>query len=386
MSLLVTDGILRMALAATRSVGSRNVFVGVGAKTGFTSAGFSRYCRDRWVYPDPARYPDLFLEALVNRIKKKQYQVLFTMDDAILRIAIEKREILSQFIHLPLPPKESYLIARDKGLTARLALETGIDTPKTELPGSLDDVPKLARKFTYPIVIKPRLSSGSRGIRIVHNEAELIPMYEQIHEIYPLPALQEYIPLGNRYGVGLLYDRSGKLRATFAYEEIHHFPYPIGPSSAVESVWMPELVERSIAVMNQLPWYGVAEVEFMTDPRDGIPKLMEINPRFWGSLQGAIQSGVDFPWLLYQTAIGKQIDDVFTYKIGEKCRNLLPGEILHYLTNPNRRFMDPPLWASSSIVKDDILSWSDPLPTVGFTLSVARHLFDRQLWTQLFKR
>jgi predicted ATP-grasp superfamily ATP-dependent carboligase len=385
-SLLITDGMLRMALSAARSVGSHNVHVGVGEKTRFTAAMFSKYCKDRWVYPDPIHSPDLFMESLINRIESKNYQVLFTMDEVMLRIAMERREQLSQFIHLPMPPTESYLIARDKGLSARLALEAGVDAPKTEFPVSLDEVPKFALNLKYPVVIKPRMSSGSRGIRIVHNEVELITVYEEIHQTFALPILQEYIPLGKRYGVGVMYDSSGKLRVTYAEEKIHHFPYPIGPSCAVESIWMPELVERSIAVMSKLPWYGVAEVEFMTDPRDGIPKFMEINPRFWGSVQGAIQSGVDFPWLLYQTAIGKKIDDVFTYKVGEKCRNLLPGELLHFLTNPKRWSMDPPLWAGPSIVKDDILSWSDPMATIGFSLSVARHMFDRQLWINLFKR
>ncbi|TVY07706.1 carboxylate--amine ligase [Paenibacillus cremeus] len=386
MSLLVTDGMLRMALAAARSVGRHGIYVGVGEKTGFTSSAFSKYCKDRWVYPSPSAEPDCYYEQLVKRIEEKNYRVLFPMDDITMGIAIERREDLGRFIHLPIPPTESYRIARDKGLSASLALEAGVDAPKTEFPQSLEDVPTLAKKLKYPLVIKPRMSSGSRGIRIVQDESELIAVYSEIHQTYALPVLQEYIPLGKRYGVGLLYDSVGKLRAAYAQEEVRHFPYPIGPSSAVESIWMPDLVERAVTVMSKLPWYGVAEIEFMTDPRDGIPKFMEINPRFWNSLQLAIQSGADFPWLLYQTATGQKIDDVFEYKVGEKCRNLLPGELLHFATNSNRWSMDPPLWAGPSTIKDDIVSWSDPMPTLGFTLSCARHIFDRQLWHKLIRR
>ena len=39
-------------------------------------------------------------------------------------------------------------------------------------------------------------------------------------------------------------------------------------------------------------------VEFKLDARDGVAKLMEINGRFWGSLQLAVDAGVDFPAIL----------------------------------------------------------------------------------------
>ncbi|WP_248927312.1 ATP-grasp domain-containing protein [Paenibacillus hamazuiensis] len=386
MSLLITDGMLRMALAAARSVGRRGVFVGVGEKTRFTSSAFSKYCKDRWVYPDPAEHPDLYYDSLLRQIELGKYRVMFPLDEVTLGVAYRKRSELGELLHLPLPPAESFRIAQDKGLSARLALEAGVDAPKTEFPGNLDEVPHLARKLNYPLVIKPRISSGSRGIRIVRDEAELVSTYGEIHRMYPYPVLQEYIPLGTRYGVGILYDGSGKLRAAYAHKEVHHFPYPMGPSSAVESVWMPELIERTKAIMDKLPWYGVAQLDFMTDPRDGIPKFMEINPRFWNSLQLSVQAGVDFPWLLYQLAVGNPIEDVFDYKIGQICRNLLPGELLHFVQNPDRLSMDPPLWAGPSKVKDDILSWSDPMPAFGFALACGANLFNRKLWNKLLKR
>ena len=44
-------------------------------------------------------------------------------------------------------------------------------------------------------------------------------------------------------------------------------------------------------------------IEFRIDSRDGVPKIMEVNPRFWGSLQLSILSGVDFPYLLYKALL-----------------------------------------------------------------------------------
>jgi predicted ATP-grasp superfamily ATP-dependent carboligase len=64
----------------------------------------------------------------------------------------------------------------------------------------------------------------------------------------------------------------------------------------------------------------VAEVEFKIDSRDSVPKLMEINARCWGSMNLAIESGMDVPYLLYLLATGKPIHQSFNYKIGVKYR------------------------------------------------------------------
>ena len=77
-----------------------------------------------------------------------------------------------------------------------------------------------------------------------------------------------------------------------------------------------------LKLLKKLNWYGVAMVEFKADIRDNIPKLMEVNPRFWGSLPLAIYSGVDFPWLLAKMAINGDIEPITSYKKGVKLRFL----------------------------------------------------------------
>ena len=67
-------------------------------------------------------------------------------------------------------------------------------------------------------------------------------------------------------------------------------------------------------------WQGVAMVEFKRDAKTGTPYLMEINGRFWGSLQLAVDAGVDFPALVVAAALGHQPLPVLQYRIGVRSR------------------------------------------------------------------
>jgi predicted ATP-grasp superfamily ATP-dependent carboligase len=126
-------------------------------------------------------------------------------------------------------------------------------------------------------------------------------------------------------------------------------------------------------------------VEFKVDPRDNEPKLMELNPRFWGSLALAIHAGVDFPYLLYRMAMGEEFEPIVEYEVGVRCRWLLPGDILHFLHNPDRFRLEPSFFRFRG-THDDILSREDPLPIVGLFLTLFSLLWDKDLRRFLKRR
>jgi hypothetical protein len=57
---------------------------------------------------------------------------------------------------------------------------------------------------------------------------------------------------------------------------------------------------------------------------------MEVNGRFWGSLQLAIDAGIDFPWLACELALGREVGGVPAYRTGVRSRWLL-GDLDHLL-------------------------------------------------------
>lgn len=387
MTVFITDGLLRKSLSATRSLGDQKVSVTVGEKTRWTPSGFSSFCHHVVTYPDPVRDKKAFARWIVNYLKKNQYQLVLPMDDAIMDIFINMKDELANLTQVILPPKESYSIARNKLKTAMLAKKKEIPSPESYSVSSMDDIEEIVNQISYPAVIKPKESSGSRGIKIVHNEEECLASYKAIHQYYDYPFIQEYIPPGPRYDVCLLFNNQGELRAQFVQKELRHYPIDIGPSTLQESVDYPELIELSLRLMSHIPWAGVVELEFMIDSRDNQPKLMEINPRFWNSLECAHQSGVNFPHMLYEIATKGDVAPVRDYATGIKCSNILIGELLHFITNKERGRLDPPFLAGKRFgVTDDILSKKDFMPIFGFLLASLRYAFNFDMWKLLLKR
>jgi predicted ATP-grasp superfamily ATP-dependent carboligase len=70
-------------------------------------------------------------------------------------------------------------------------------------------------------------------------------------------------------------------------------------STFVEAAHYPMLREIAIKLLSSLDYYGICEVEFKHDERDNIPKLLEVNARFWGWHTFARRCGANYPYMLY---------------------------------------------------------------------------------------
>lgn len=386
-TVLLTNGQQRKTLAVVRSLGIRNIKVIVAEETRFNPSAFSKYCCKSLVSPSAKKNPNEYYNWLCEVLIEYKCDVMFPMDDDVFEIVMKNERELLKICSIVLPTMQNYLRASDKSNATKLAREVGVPCPQTLHPKKLCDLLSLIEPMKFPLVIKPRVSSGSRGIRIVNNREEFIKVYLEIHDIYEFPIIQEYIGIGDRYDVCLLFDNDNKLKAQFVQREIRHFPIDIGPSTMQESVEAPVVLEYALRIMKNLPWKGIVELEFIVDAKDNKFKFMEINPRFWGSLQMAITAGVDFPWMLYNLSGEGKIDATFKYKSGLMCSWLLPGDILHFIANKDRKKMNPPFLAGKKYgAHDDIISTKDPLPVPGFILACFRYLFDKNMWKLIFKR
>jgi predicted ATP-grasp superfamily ATP-dependent carboligase len=381
---LVTDGHWRKTLAVVRSLGRRGISVAVGERTFLNTSFFSKYCSRRIVYPSPRRNPDQFIEFILKEIRKNHYECLFPMEEETLLLVAQHREEISRHTYLLIPDLDKIEFVRDKGNLIRFAGSHGIPIPKTIY--SLENPePDMVQG---PAVIKPRISSGSFGIAYVKKREDLIPLYQNVHARYPFPLIQEWIPDGGgTFGFSALFDEASNVKAAFVHKKQRMYPVQGGPSTLREGVEHPQIMEWGVSLLKSLNWVGVAMIEFKVDPRDGTPKLMEVNPRFWGSLHLAIVSGVDFPYLMLKMARGEAFDPVLHYPLGKRCRWLLFGDILHFLTNPHRFRLRPSFFHFfETDTFYDIISQKDPLPVLGAMATFFTFLYDPEMKRFLERR
>jgi predicted ATP-grasp superfamily ATP-dependent carboligase len=383
---LVTDGHWRKTLAAVRSLGKRGVEVTVGESSRVAASFFSKYCSRRLVYPSVRRHPEAFLAFLHQELRKSNYDLIMPMEEETLLLLAQHREEFAPVARLPIPPYEAIVKVRDKGWLLQHASQMRIPIPRTVWVKDMADLRTIKDAIPPPWVIKPRVSSGSFGIAYVEQAVDLPEAYRKVHSQFPFPLIQERLPLeGEAFGCSALLDKGSQVKALFVHRRLREYPITGGPSTLRESVRHPRIEELGIRLLQSLKWHGVAMVEFKVDPRDNEPKLMELNPRFWGSLALAIHAGVDFPYLLYRMAMGKEFAPVVDYTVGVRCRWLLPGDILHFLQNPHRFHLKPSFFQFRG-TPDDILSGDDPLPIVGAFLTLLSLPWDKDLRRFLKRR
>jgi predicted ATP-grasp superfamily ATP-dependent carboligase len=245
----------------------------------------------------------------------------------------------------------SMQVASSKRRTIDCARVLGVPVPQTfESPAEVD---------RFPIVAKKIMGSGE--VRYV-NSVDEIPGGEQW-------LLQEYIP-GEGRGFFALLDH-GEEKAVFMHRRLREYPVTGGASTAATSIRDPMLRELGMKLLSELNWHGVAMVEFKLDRRDGSYRLMEINPKFWGSLDLAIAAGVDFPWLAVQLALGRPIVCP-PYSSGLRFQWVF-SDLVHAAAKPR----DIPAFLRDLLRAENDLSWRDPAPNAWEAVLTAATLVQR---------
>jgi len=308
MRALVLDGDSRSALAIVRSLGRRGVHVTVASEDEASLAGSSRWCSERLVYPCPRATPRLFQGWLVSTLASTWDTVLFTASDITTSIAGRCRLSLPEAARALLPPQKSLEVAFDKSATVDLALRLGVPVPKSVLFERKEPVDASRVTFGFPAAVKSAKSDLPYRFATSYapDLGDMRVLLDEALRESPAALVQEVI-VGQGTAVFALYD-SGRPLVTFAHRRLIEKPPWGGVSALSESIDPPpDALDFALAMLRELSWHGPAMVEFKRAGQ-GAPHLMEINPRFWGSLELAIRSGVDFPYMAFLLASGERVE------------------------------------------------------------------------------
>jgi len=314
---LVTDGEQRAALAVVRSLGAAGYICEVTSKSGRSLAGSSRHAAQDHRIPDAADDPGRFTEAVVHLANAQAFDVVVPISEAALLALLPNRERLTACI--PFTDIDTFRAVSDKPTVLATADRLGIRVPEQFVIESVEKGSHLSDAL--PLVLKPHASlvagsNGSRekvGVSWAHDASQL----DQALRSYPpgaFPVLAQEVITGPGIGIFVLM-HGGEPVATFSHRRIREKPPSGGVSVVCQSEPMDStLLDRTLRLLRYYQWRGPAMVEYKVDGRTGEPVLMEINGRFWGSLQLAVDAGVDFPRLLLGLASGHSPSVTTSYR------------------------------------------------------------------------
>lgn len=332
-SILLLDGHSPASLAFTRSLARAGIRVTVGAASPDAPARFSRFCVQFLLYPSPMEDPEAFRQWLFEILSRCQFDLLIGTTDQTLLLLDEWRELLSSRVKVPLPAREGFRIACDKAKTLKQAQELGLAVPPTCFIQSEEEFDHATNTLRPPFVIKPRSSIGlwqgqrfRLSVAYAFNKDALRQKYFALHRFSPWPLLQSYV-VGSGMGCFFLI-RDGEILARFLHRRIRdEDPTGSGSSLRISVAPDPTLMKASEQLLRVIGADGLVMVEYRVGA-DGTPYLMEINPRPWGSMQLAVESGVDFPLLWYRAVTEQPVEVIHSYRQGVVCRHL-SGDLRH---------------------------------------------------------
>jgi len=370
MDALVTDAHLRYAVTGLRGLVAGGVDVVALGRSRGAAGLWSRYPAARAVGPDSVDAPAAFRARVGEVARRRGPLVVYPCEELSIDALLADPAALPDEAVLPYSGEAALRRLRDKRGLAPLAEEAGLGAPATLFQGSAREL----RKARLPerCVVKP-IGAGGRLIsaRVVESRAELLSLLDGLPHEEPL-LVQEHVP-GPLASLAVVVGRDGRLVARFQQTALRTWPVQAGRSSLAVSVAPDEaLVERAVALLVGAGYWGLAQMQFLAGRRR--PSLIDVNPRFYGSLSLALACGVNLPRAWHDVATGAEPPRPGPYRLGVSYRWLeadisaaYNGAVKLLLRRAPRPRVGA-MWAPE-----------DPLPSTILAFATARERIGRRL-------
>ncbi|MCK4236846.1 MAG: ATP-grasp domain-containing protein [Candidatus Krumholzibacteria bacterium] len=378
MNIAIFNAEARKAVSVIRSLGEEGLKIISFSFERISFAGSSRYVHKNFYLKD------FDTEYITKKLKSCEIDMILPIEDSSIEFFGKNKDRFKKY-RIIMPEFETFILFADKANTVRLAKEKGVSVPETYIPDSTEEAEKnLLARSDYPLVIKPRRSTGSIGLKIVKDPKEGTRNYRMLSEKFHLPLIQQYIPQGGKaLGAEFLFFR-GREIMSFSHQRIREFPVNNGPSTFCKYYRKDDALTKGRKFFEGLNYSGFAMVEFKEHPETKELYLMEINPRPWGSITLPISMGFNFP-----AEAVKVFWDPENYEIQEPgldidlsqdyyMRWFLPGDLLSISLNKRMTVTEKfrKLFRKYKNTAYQILSLKDPLPALTMILKLALNLFN----------
>jgi len=380
---LVIESQAKAAVPALESLARGGLFVVAASEKRHHSGFWSRYCHEKHIYPPPRTHQREFQQWLLDFLDRGNIEMLFSLGHYGAPAVSEIQDQVRRRTRFLGPDHATFMAGYAKISTLRAAQAADVPIPDSWFPDDFGgDIHAIADAVPrWPVLIKPDIGVGARGITWCHNPADLRVAYPRLVAEHGPCLVQDFVPPGGmQYKVDMLVDDRQQNLAGIVYGKTRMYP-PDGGSSVLNfSARRPDILAHAERVLAQLKWTGFCDFDFVVDPRDNLPKLMEINPRFPESFRMGPSVGIDFPMMMYRLARGEPVAPVTDYPENHFLR-FLPGDILWFLRVDNRRrFSTWPSWFRFfRNTSYQLLSLRDPGRFLGYLVENCAMIFDADL-------
>jgi len=233
-----------------------------------------------------------FYSVIKNIVKKEKIDLIIPALDTILLEFSEKREEFEKLgAKVLVSEPKTIKITRDKWKT--------YNELKDIIPFPQSFINKKDINIDFPLIMKPRRGSGSKDVYKITSNRELDFFYKRVEN----PIIQEYLE-GKEYTVDCLADMKGNLLICIPRERIE---MKAGISVKGRIVKDERLDEIAIKISKHIRFTGPFFFQVKED-REGVFKLMEINPRISGTMSLSSSSGPNIHNLAVRLIFGEKIN------------------------------------------------------------------------------
>jgi D-aspartate ligase len=356
-------------LGIVRSLGEKGIPICV-VDDEYSISRFSRYTNFA-VRVSDLRSETATIDTLLdigNRLNLHGWVLFPTREELVAALSRHRCRLLEMF-RVPTPEWDTVQWMWDKRNTYQLANELKIPIPETWVPHTLEDVEKI--RTAFPLALKPAIkehfvyATKVKAWRANSTE-QLRTLFERANSIAGPGEIiiQNLIPGDGKHQFGYCaFFKDGRALGSMVTRRRRQHPHEFGRASTfVETIELPIAEALSQQFLQKINYYGLVEVEFKLDSRDGQLKLLDVNPRTWGYHSLGRTAGVDFSYLLYTDQVGAAVEECkgkpgiswirmltdFPTGIIDVCsRRLSLSEFIKSLRNFNT---------------EAVFSWKDPIP------------------------
>ena len=192
----------------------------------------------------------------------------------------------------PLPSINALEVCNNKGLFKVWLEEGNFNHPATVVVDSINKADVNWDRLTFPVLAKPVLGTGGRGIQRYETLEDLL--YFLTNDSNEL-VIQSYIEGSDL--VCNAFCLNGEVLAFTCQKPYGPKDSAFVPAANHEFVSNPSAFKLMVDVAKKMNWNGTINIDLRVNESDGKLLLLEVNPRFWWSVYSSCQAGINFPWL-----------------------------------------------------------------------------------------